>query len=75
MQFYKNDPILILRADLVNMPIGARLFLLVGAVATLHHAEEEERSWRSWEPVLETRRLERAFCTPNIGGFHLKINN
>ena len=24
------------------MPIGARLFLLVGAVASLHHAEEEE---------------------------------
>ena len=41
MQFYKNDPILILRADLVNMPIGARLFLLVWAVASLHNAEEE----------------------------------
>ena len=41
MQFYKNDPILILRADLVNMPIRARLFQLVGALATLHHAEEE----------------------------------
>ena len=75
------------RSPLPLLEIGARLFLeaasqtlgatvrLLSVVLLQDGVGEEGNSW--WEPVLETRRLDRALCSSQhcIGGFHLKISN